>query len=306
VRARAILNPRAGLRALRARAALQEVPLPWTVEVAETSGPGHAVELARESARRGDAVVLAVGGDGTANEVASGLLGSETALGLLPMGSGNGLARALGLPLRPRPALGALATGVVRRMDVGTANGLPFINVAGAGFDAVVGLAFHEHARHGGRRGIFTYVRKGFRAMFSYRAQQLRLEADGQTFEGPALLVTFANGRQYGAEAVIAAGSRLDDGLIDMVVLEDATVPELLLHAPRLFLGGLEHFRRYRRLAAARAVLTLPVPTPFHRDGECDPPVTRVEIGVLPRALNLLVPAATAADPRGPFGSQTN
>jgi len=304
VRALAILNPRAGLRARRARAALEQAQMPWAVEIAETTEPGHAVELARTAAARGDAVVLAVGGDGTANEVAAGLLSSETALGVVPMGSGNGLARALGLPLQPAPALRALAGSVVRRMDVGTANGRPFLNVAGAGFDAVVGLAFHEHARRGGRRGILTYVRKGFRAMFSYRAQALRLEAAGQVFDGSALLVTFANGPQYGAEAVIAAGARLDDGLIDMVVLEDATVAELLLHAPRLFLGGLERFRRYRRLAAASAVLTLPIPTPFHRDGECDPAETRVEIAVLPRALKILVPAATAADPNGPFGPQ--
>jgi len=302
MRVRAVLNPRAGLRARRARAAMEGTPVPWTLEIAETRGPGHAVELAAEAAARGDLAVLAVGGDGTANEVACGLLGTETALGLLPMGSGNGLARALGMPLRPGAALRTLATSVVRPIDVGTANGRPFINVAGAGFDAAVGVLFHEHGRCGGRRGIFTYVRKGFRAMLSYRAQALRVEAEGHVFEGPALLVTFANGRQYGAEAVIAAGSRLDDGLLDVVVLEDASVPELLLHAPRLFLGGLERFRRYRRFPAARAVLTSATATAFHRDGEPDAPEERVEILVRPRALKVLVPAATAADPRGPFG----
>jgi diacylglycerol kinase (ATP) len=303
MRARAVLNPRAGLRARRARAALQSTLMPWDVEITETTGPGHAVELARESAQRGDAAVLAVGGDGTANEVAAGLLGSETALGLVPMGSGNGLARTLGLPLRPEAALRALATSVVRRMDIGTANGRPFINVAGAGFDAAVGLAFHEHGRRGGRRGIFTYVRMGLRAMLSYRAQVLRLDVGGECFEGPALLVTFANGRQYGAEAVIAAGARLDDGLLDVVVLEDAAVWELLLHAPRLFLGGLDRFQRYRRFAATQAVLTSAQPVAFHRDGEPDAPESRVEIGILPRALRMLVPAHTAEDPRGPFSN---
>jgi YegS/Rv2252/BmrU family lipid kinase len=298
---RAILNPNAGLRAVRAREALVRAREGWDLEIAETRGPGHAAELAREAAQRGDDAVLAVGGDGTANEVASGLMGTRTALGIVPMGSGNGLARALGVPLRPEPALAALHTAVVRRMDAATVNGLPFLNVAGAGFDAVVGAAFHEHTRRGGRRGIFTYVRMGFRSMFTYRAEACRVEAADQRFEGRALLVTFANGRQYGAEALIAPGSRLDDGLLDVVVLEDAPLAELLLHAPRLFLGGLERFRRYRRFPATRAVLTADRPVPFHRDGEPEAPTPRLEVEIVPAALAVLVPRATADDPAGPF-----
>jgi YegS/Rv2252/BmrU family lipid kinase len=301
LRVRAILNPRAGVRALRAREALLRPRDAWRLEIAETERPGHARDLARESAARGDDAVLAVGGDGTANEVASGLIGTSTALGIVPMGSGNGLARALGIPLRPRPALDALESAVVRRMDVASVNGLPFLNVAGAGFDAAVGAAFHDHTARGGRRGIFTYVRMGLRSIFTYRAETCLLEMEGQRFEGRALLVTFANGRQYGAEAQIAPGSRLDDGLLDVVVLEDAPLHELLIHAPRLFMGGLEGFRRYRRFPATRAVLTADLPLLFHRDGEPEPPAARLEVEVLPRALDVLVPRATARDPTGPF-----
>jgi diacylglycerol kinase family enzyme len=142
----------------------------------------------------------------------------------------------------------------------------------------------------------------GFRSIFSYRAEACLLEMEGQRFEGKALLVSFANGRQWGAEALIAPGSRLDDGLLDVIVLEDAPLPELLLHAPRLFLGGLEGFRRYRRFPATRAVLTAERPLPFHRDGEPEPPAARLEVEVVPRALDVLVPRATADDPAGPFG----
>jgi YegS/Rv2252/BmrU family lipid kinase len=304
MKVRAILNPRAGVRARRARAALERPHPAWDLELAETARPGHARELARESAERGDAAVLAVGGDGTANEVAGPLLGTQTALGIVPTGSGNGLARALGIPLRPDRALDALEHAVVRRMDVGQINGRPFLNVAGAGFDAAVGVAFHDHTQRGGRRGIFTYLRMGFRAMFSYRAEACRVEAGEQAFDGKALLVTFANGRQYGAEATIAAGSRLDDGLLDAVVLEDAPLAELLFHAPRLFMGGLEGFRRYRRFPATRAVFTADKPLPYHRDGEVEAPVQRLEVELLPRALAVLVPRATALDPTGPFGQE--
>jgi diacylglycerol kinase (ATP) len=302
MKVRAILNPRAGVRALRARAALARPHPAWDLEVAETTRPGHARDLARESAERGDAAVLAVGGDGTANEVAGSLIGTRTALGIVPTGSGNGLARGLGIPLRPDRALAALESAVVRRMDTARINGRPFLNVAGAGFDAAVGVAFHDHTQRGGRRGIFTYVRMGVRTMLSYRAEACRVEVGDQTFDGKALLVTFANGRQYGAEATIAAGSRLDDGLFDVVVLEDAWLPELILHAPRLFMGGLEGFRRYRRFPATRAVLTADKPLPYHRDGEVEAPVQRLEVELLPLTLDVLVPRATADDPRGPFG----
>ena len=302
MKVRAILNPRAGLRAMRAREALLGPHPAWDLELAETSGPGHARELARESAERGDDAVLAVGGDGTANEVAGSLIGTRTALGIVPMGSGNGLARALGIPLRPEPALRALESAVVRRMDTALINGRPFLNVAGAGFDAAVGVAFYEHTRRGGRRGVFSYFRMGVRTIFTYRAESFRLAAGDQSFQGKALLVTFANGRQYGAEAVIAPGSRLDDGLLDVVVLEDAPLWELLVHAPRLFLGGIEGFRRYRRFPATRAVLTADKPMPYHRDGEVEEPVQRLEVELLPRALDVLVPRATAEDPQGPFG----
>jgi YegS/Rv2252/BmrU family lipid kinase len=302
MKVRAVLNPRAGVRTVRARRALAASRGSWELEVAETAGPGHAAELAREAAGRGLDAVLAIGGDGTANEVACGLLGTDTALGLVPMGSGNGLARSLGIPLRPEAALSVLEGAVVRRMDVGTVNGRPFLNVAGAGFDAAVGMAFHEHTRRGGRRGIFTYVRMGIRSMFGYRAGVWDLDADGQRFQGRALLVTFANGRQYGAEAVIAPGSRLDDGLLDVVVLEDAPLLVLLLHAPRLFLGGLPRFRGYRRFPAAQAVLVSEQPSLFHRDGEPEEPAARLEVGLLPRALSVLVPRRTAEDPTGPFG----
>jgi len=305
VRVRAILNPRAGLRARRALEALRAERPSWSeLEVKLTTGPGDAQLLAREAAERGDPIVLAVGGDGTANEVAEGLLGSETALGLVPMGSGNGLARTLGIPLRPGPALQALEGAVTRRMDVGIVNGRPFLNVAGAGFDAVVGEEFHRHGRRGGRRGVFTYVRLGVRKVFSYQPEAWLVECGNQRFEGRALIVAFVNGRQYGGAAVIAPGARLDDGLLDVVVLEDAPVVELLLNVPRLFLGTIDRCRRYRRMAVAEAVLTGATPVLFHRDGEPEPAVDRIEARVQPRALKVLVPRATADDPAGPFGPE--
>lgn len=249
--------------------------------------------------------MLAIGGDGTANEVAWGLLGTATVLGVVPMGSGNGLARTIGLPLAPDRALATLAEAVPRAMDVGMINGRPFLNVAGAGFDAQVGLDFHEHGRRGGRRGVFTYVRLSLLRAFRYQAESWVLGAGEGRFEGRALVVAFVNGRQYGGGAVLVPGARLDDGLLDVVVIEDAPAMELVWNSTRLFLGGIERYRRYRHLPAATAVLTATGPVPHHRDGEPEAASLRVEASVLPRALRILVPRATAEDARGPFALET-
>ena len=297
---RAILNPRAGLAAERARRAILEGP--WKhVDLKLTEGPVHAKELAQEAVAQGCEIVLAVGGDGTANETACGLLGSRVALGLVPMGSGNGLARTLNVPLSPDRALAALAAGVVRPMDVGFVNDRPFLNVAGAGLDALVGDDFHAHGKDGGRRGVLTYLKLSLARAFSYSAERWLLEADGQRFEGAALIVAFVNGRQYGGGATIAPRARIDDGLLDVVVFEDAPRLELIAAAPRLFLGGIERFRRYRHFAAASATLTGPATFLHHRDGEPEPAVARLDVRVGRKALRILVPEATAADPGGPF-----
>lgn len=303
MKAVAITNPRAGVAARRAIRAVQTSRGHWPeLELWTTSGPGQARELARTAVDEGFEVALAVGGDGTANEVASGLLGSPAALGVVPAGSGNGLARTLRIPLDAGAALRELATAVTRRMDVGRINGRPFLNVGGAGFDAAVGQAFHARALRGGRRGVMSYARIAFAMSWTYRCGRFTLEAGEHRFDGPAWLVAFVNGRQYGGAAVIAPGARLDDGLLDVVVIEEAAPLEILAAAPRLYLGGLDAFRRYRRLALSEAVLTGSEPFPHHLDGEPGGPTTRLEVRIDPLALNVLVPRATAKDPAGPFG----
>jgi diacylglycerol kinase (ATP) len=304
VKARAILNPRAGLKARHALESLRSGRPTWhALDIVLTEAPGDATRLAREAAERGDDAVIAVGGDGTVNEVAAGLVGTGTALGVVPMGSGNGLARTLGLPLRPAAALIALESAVTRRMDVGRVTDRIFLNVAGAGFDAVVGEDFHAHGRAGGRRGVLTYVRLSARRIFSYVPESWTLRAGEHRFEGRALVVAFVNGRQYGGGATLSPGGRMDDGAFEVMVIEDAPAWELLLGAPRLFLGGLERFRPYKLYPATEAVLEGPAAFPHHRDGEPEEPVARLEVRLDRLALSVLVPEKTASDPRGPFGT---
>jgi diacylglycerol kinase (ATP) len=301
VHVRAILNPRAGVRSRQAYAALANPPNGWELEIEITTAPGHARELASESAARGDDAVLAVGGDGTINEVAAGLLGSRTALGVVPAGSGNGLARTLGISLDPATALAELTHGARERIDVGRINGEAFLNVAGVGFDAFVSAAFHDWTRPGRRRGILPYVWLGFDAVTRFVPQRWRVEMAGETIELPAFVATFANGRQYGGGAIIAPEARLNDGQLEFVVIDPCPTAELLFNMPRLFFGTLDRFRRYRRWTVKGATLIGQYSADHHRDGEPGERCERFDITVEPRALEVLVPRRTLDDPRGPF-----
>jgi YegS/Rv2252/BmrU family lipid kinase len=272
-----------------------------------TTRAGEARELAAAAAAAGCELVLSVGGDGTANEVAWGLLGTDVMLGLVPVGSGNGLARTLGIPLDPSRAVPLLARSVGRRMDLGFVNDRPFLNVAGSGFDAAVGDAFQKRGKEGGRRGVFTYVRLGFREAFRYRATHFRIEGGTLNFAGPAFLVALVNGRQYGGGAVIAPRARLDDGILNVVVIEECSLPEALWHARRLFTGSIEGFRRYRHFAVEGGLtISGDGPLAHYRDGEPEEPAPRLDVRLEARALRILVTPDVAEDPDGPFRSRSD
>ena len=300
----AIVNPRAGVIARAAMAAVRGAKGRWQgLEVWLTERRGHAGDLAAQAVREEREIVIACGGDGTVNEIGGVLMDTPVTLGLVPAGSGNGLGRALGLSRNPIRALRALSTAVARGMDVGMVNGKPFLNVAGAGFDAAVGHAYDLHGQAGGRRGLLSYFRVGLRTAWGYKCDEFRLGVSGAE-AGPAsrlLVVAFANGQQYGGGALIAPLARLDDGLVDVVSIADAPLAEMLWHMPLMPIGRIHGYRRYTRTPAQSAVLTGSGPIAYHRDGEPEPPVDKLVVTVRPRALRVLVPAATAEAPAGPF-----
>ena len=302
MKVRAILNPRAGVAAQRTRDAVERGRPTWKdYAVYLTREAGHATELAREAVTAGADLVVAVGGDGTVNEVAQGLIDSPAALGIVPVGSGNGLARALRIPLRPEPALAALESGARRRMDVGFLNGRPFLNVAGVGFDAAVGHAFHERGRQGGRRGVVSYVRLSLLELRGFRPSRLAIEVAPERLDLTAFLATFANGSQYGSGAVVNPGGKLDDGRLEVVVFEYGPLWRAAAAASRMFLGGLERAPGYRRLSGPAATVTAAAPAAVHCDGDPAGTTEHIDVWLRPRALEIVVPAATVADPAGPF-----
>jgi diacylglycerol kinase (ATP) len=262
-------------------------------ELTVTEGPGHATLLAREAVQAGFGRVAAVGGDGTVNEIAQALRHTPTALAFVPCGSGNGLARYLGLPSGPAGGLELLAsaTGRVALIDIGSANGLPFFNAMGIGLDAEVSRRFNRLTR----RGMPAYVRTALGAFLRHRRQSCVITGPSGRETLDVILVAAANSDQYGNGAFIAPGASIDDGLLDLVTLAPAGAVGALFLGARLFLGSLHRSSLVKRRLGARFVIERREPGIIHTDGETHPAAATVEIKAYPRSLRVLVPTNSRA-----------
>ncbi len=261
--------------------------------LATTDGPGHATELAREAVLRGSEIVVAVGGDGTMNEVAQGLINTPAALALVPCGSGNGLALHLGLPRAPLGAL-QLATGAGSRIaavDTGVANGRPFFNAMGLGLDADVSRRFNGLTR----RGLPAYVRVAVSALRELRSEHCRITSGSRVQTHDVLLIAVANSDQYGNNARIAPGARVDDGRLDLVAIKSVGLARVATLVPRLFLGNIDQSPHVVRLSGPHFVIERQRPGLIHTDGETHLTHATVEVSVVPRSLRIVIPAVSRA-----------
>lgn len=263
-----------------------------------TDGPGHATQLACDAAFADCAQVVAVGGDGTMNEVAQALLRTPAALALVPCGSGNGLALHLGLPTSLAQALALIAhsqtTARVAAIDTGSANGYPFFNAMGLGLDADVSRRFNTLTH----RGLPAYARTAFAALRSIRTERVTVSGSGPSESLDVLLVAVANSDQYGNHARIAPGARIDDGALDLVAVRPVGFLGAASLAARLFLGTFDRSPRIRRLVGSHFVIERTAPGLIHTDGETHATTARVTVTVHPRSLRMLVPlSCTAVSP---------
>lgn len=254
-----------------------------------TERGGHAAEIAAAAAAAHAELVIVWGGDGTLNEAGGVLAGTATALAMIPAGSGNGLAHALRVPKDPAGALDVALTAAARPMDVGVLGARRFLNVAGIGADARIASIFNRRAR--GRRGRWPYLVIGVREGCRYRAAEYRLRLDGADIESRALLIAFANGREYGMGAMLAPRAELDDGLLDAFVIEDRSVFARFRDARHLISGTVLKAPGVVLRKVRRAVIESAAPIEYHVDGEPGCADGRLEIGVLPKALNVKSPA---------------
>ena len=282
-----IVNPHSGKRkALHLEEIVSEV-LPsasFEPEVRYTGYPGHAEIMARESAAD---VVVAVGGDGTVNEVARGLLGSSKILGIVPVGSGNGLALHLGISRNPVEAVRTIGKMNVGTMDCGTINGHSFFCSCGVGMDAVVSGEFEKS----GKRGLVTYVRKALEVFRTYRPSDYLLTVDEDKPKTlKAMLITIGNANQWGNNAFICPEAREDDGLLDITVIRPFPVWYAPVIISRLMSGRLYKCRYVDLYRGRHICLKRERVEAAHYDGECCMLENQIVVNVMPGCIRMVRP----------------
>lgn len=247
--------------------------------------PGEGPRVAAEAAADGYDVVIAVGGDGTANEVANGLVGTRAALALFPVGSGNDFARSLGYPGRARDLPAFLAHARRRTIDVGEANGRVFVNVAGVGIDGEVAERAKAHARVVGTR--LAYATASVTAIAVYRPLQMTVRLDGEERSGRFLMAIASNGTHFGRGMHCAPMARLDDGLLDVTLAGALGTVASLRALTRLYQGRHVDGRSIVAIRARAVDIELERPAPAEIDGDVVR-VTRLALRVRPAALEVI------------------
>lgn len=266
-------------------------------EVVWTDHRGHAAELASQAAHRGIDVCVAIGGDGTVNEVARSLCHSQTALAIIPMGSGNGLARHIQIPMNPERALEVLARCEIKPLDYGVINDIPFFCTCGMGFDAFISEKFAGS----GKRGLLTYIENTLRGGLSYEPETYELELDGQKEHHKAFLIACGNASQYGNNFYIAPQASMSDGLLDVTIMEPFNVlkaPQIVMQMLNKTLDSNPHIRTFQchSLQVHRSQ-----PGVIHYDGEPAEAGTEIEIRLVPQGLRVVVNEESEKHPQPPM-----
>ena len=285
-----IINPIAGKGRTRTMGACVDVAKSilgsanYDAEIRVTTGPQDAYRFATEAVAARADLVIAWGGDGTVNGGATGVAGSGIPFAIVPGGSGNGLARDLQIPFDPAAALTIAANGATRAIDGGDLHGSLFFNVAGIGFDARIA---DRLAQPGARRGLIGYIIATVGELRSYKPGMYSIhnayDVDGKAhmadiIDRPALFVALANSRQYGSGAQIAPKALLDDGMIEIVVVEPQSGFNIMRQVPAFFRGTLQDGPGLLMRSASSMEISSSEPIAFHVDGEPRKGPTRIAL----------------------------
>lgn len=283
-----IINPISGTHSKDEIPALIETRLDherYDYEIQLTGYAGHATEIARNCVARSIDAVVAVGGDGTVNEVARALTHSETALGIIPCGSGNGLARHLCIPMDSKKAIDIINACNIELFDYGVINDLPFFCTCGMGFDAFISLKFAE----AGKRGPITYVENVLKEGLKYKPETYQVESDDGAHRYKAFLIACANAAQYGNNAYIAPRASMQDGLLDVIVMEPFTVFEAPQMAIDLFAKTLGNNHRIKTFQARRVHIHREREGAIHYDGDPMQMGRDIDVTIEPMGLKAVI-----------------
>ncbi len=285
-----IANPAAGrgrsqdivlrtVEALKARGVLFDLEL--------TKGPGDAADIARRALRQFD-VIVALGGDGTVNDILPGMVFSGRPLGIVPGGSGNDFIKSVGIPNNIGRAVDLLLRGEGCPIDVGRINGRYFANGVGIGFDAAVNRA--SYSINHSKRGFLLYFCALLRTLGKYDAAPLTIAINNTTFNQNAFLLTVGNGTTVGGGFKLTPHAKIDDGLLDVTIVSPLALPVLFWHLPKVFLGTIDRAKKYATLLKTeKLVVEADGDVPVHVDGVIyDGKENRFEIEVVPKALTVI------------------
>jgi len=283
-----IVNPISGVGRQKIIETLADTCLDQTkfeVQFAYTEYAGHATSIAKEASATYRSVV-AVGGDGTMNEVASGVVHTNCNMGIIPTGSGNGFARHLGIPLKLKRAVELLNVAKPQTIDTAQINGRMFVNVSGIGFDAEVGHRFADY----GARGPFSYTKISASAFWRYQCSTYALSTDGYERAHCAFMISFANTSQFGNNAHIAPRASVCDGLIDICIVKKIPRWYGIPLAIRMFTKSLSKSKYYTAVQCKTATIKNPknLPLKIHIDGEPEIFNNDIVISVNPQSLTIL------------------
>ncbi len=246
----------------------------FDLDIRMTEYAGHAAEIATKSAQKGVDIVVAVGGDGTVNEVARSLTHTQTALGIVPCGSGNGLARHLCIPMNVRKAIEILNHCKIMEFDYGVVNDIPFFCTCGMGFDAFISLKFAE----AGKRGPITYVENVLKEGLKYKPETYEVEDETGARRYKAFLIACANASQYGNNAYIAPEASMRDGVMDVIIMEPFTALEAPQISIDLFNKTLNQNSKIKHFQTQKIHIHRQTPGAIHYDG--DPIMTDPDVDV--------------------------
>ncbi|MDR0536742.1 MAG: diacylglycerol kinase family lipid kinase [Tannerellaceae bacterium] len=285
----AIINPVSGVGSKRAIPKLIEKIYEsrnLALNITFTEYAGHAKLLTKNALKQGARYILAVGGDGTVNEIAAAMINSEATLGIIPRGSGNGLARDLQIPMDTRKAVELILKDHVTVIDGCVANRHIFFTTCGVGFDAMVSQKFATEKR----RGSMTYVRRAIQEYLNYKPEEYELHIDDRAVTEKAFLVACANASQYGNNAFIAPHANMTDGKMDITILSPFTALDVPNLAFQLFTRQIEKNSKIKIIQTDRLTIIRRNPGVMHLDGDPIMAGKKITVNVLPKVLKVFTP----------------
>jgi diacylglycerol kinase (ATP) len=258
----------------------------FEVHIMMTEYAGHATEIASQEREKGTDIVVAVGGDGTVNEIGKALVDSNTAMGIIPCGSGNGLARHLHIPMNVPKAIDIINGGNIQSIDYGRINNLPFFCTCGVGFDASISMDFAKKKT----RGFVTYIETTLMDYLKYKPETYNITTENGEKSYKAFLITVGNASQYGNNAYIAPNASLMDGLFDVIVLTPFNVYDVPLLAYRLFTKQMEGDTHIIKFRCKHLIIKRTQPGSVHFDGEPYEMDSTIDIQMFPKCLKVVIP----------------